>query len=198
VADGGRLLGYLNGQQLATGEGPCAGVQHAVDAHPRISIMFGVEAAAAQAAQPGGQAAQAFGGEHLGVHARTAKQHREDASRGGERAVELGKAFGGEHGADTSATGSRGNEAMAKAKGLQGGEECPGCDGEKCAVFKKGLGGKGSDGKKGYMIGWLRHWGLGLGGLLPGFCLASACGQWYCGRQGGCLYKRARREGGFS
>ncbi len=50
VDGGARLLGYLNGtvtvlsQQLATGTGPCAGVQHAVDAPcALVSTMFGVE-----------------------------------------------------------------------------------------------------------------------------------------------------------
>ncbi len=67
---------------------------------------------------------------------RTAEQHREDSSRG----AELG-GFGGEHGADPSAAGSRGNEGKAKAMGLQGGEKCSGCDGEE---FKDGLGGRGA------------------------------------------------------
>jgi hypothetical protein len=65
--------------------------------------------------------------------------------------------------------------------GLQGDEECPGCDivsligwEQQCTVVKKGLGCKGSDGDQGRMIG----------------------DKWYCGRHGQRLYRRIRREGG--
>jgi hypothetical protein len=55
------------------------------------------------------------------------------------------------------AIGRRLAEAKAKSRGLKGGEECPGCLDrygvwEVCSVFKDGLGGRGSDGKKGRMI----------------------------------------------
>jgi hypothetical protein len=85
--------------------------------------------------QPGGRAG---GGAGVGVHARTAEQHREDGSRGGN--------------SDPSAASRLSNEAEAKAMGLQGGERCPGCDGEECTVHKV-LEGGGSDGGRGCMIG---------------------------------------------
>ncbi len=71
---------------------------------------------------------------------------------------------------DPSAAGRRGHEAQAKARGLQGDEKCPGCDGEQCTVVKKGLVGKASDGKQGLVVGK----------------------KWYCSRHGQRLRGRLR------
>jgi hypothetical protein len=75
--------------------------------------------------------------------------HSDQVANGAKRMVEPGGAFGGGHGYDPSTMSRRAAVARAKAKGLQGGEQCPGCDNrgvwEECDVYKDGWG-KGSDG----------------------------------------------------
>ncbi len=132
---------------------------------PLLAMSDSQAALAAVSGRRGGRRAAELG---VGVHARTAEQHREDGRRGGEvggaRTAEVGH---------IAALSKRGNEAKAARDGLEGDEKCPGCDGEQCGVHKVGLG-KGSNGQQGRMIGE----------------------EWYCDRHGQRLYRRLRRAGG--
>jgi hypothetical protein len=100
----------------------------------------------------------------VGLYGRTAEQHSKDSHKGGTRNVELGGGFGGASGPDPVAAGRKGSLAQAEAMGLQGDEQCPGCtrrDGswEACSVYKDGVAGRGSDGKKGRRVEGVWHCG---------------------------------------
>ncbi len=112
--------------------------------------------------------------------------HGEQMANGGKLGGKIGgKASVATHGEQLANGGRIMSERWAKRVGLQGGEQCPGCDlrgggrdgqWEECDVYKDGAVGRGSDGKGGLMVD----------------------GVWHCRRHGMRLRMRANRAGAAS